>query len=148
MPTPRGKTRWCASTVRSILRNEKYKGDALLQKTITLDFLSKTVKKNEGEVTQYYVTGHHPPIIDPDVWNAFKPNSHNAPSRIQTRTTYSLPKSDADNVREALDGKSGTLGQNMNASFGVATTNTKASTLAVAHHMLLTNKYGRPSHTH
>ncbi|QJC21946.1 recombinase family protein [Arcanobacterium buesumense] len=76
MPTPRGKTRWCASTVRSILRNEKYKGDALLQKTITLDFLSKTVKKNEGEVTQYYVTGHHPPIIDPDVWD-----------RVQTQFT-------------------------------------------------------------
>ena len=36
-------------------RNEKYKGDALLQKTFTVDFLTKKMKPNEGEVPQYYV---------------------------------------------------------------------------------------------
>lgn len=66
--TPRGKTTWSTSTINSILRNEKYKGDALLQKTFTTDFLTKTVKKNEGEVPQYYVTGHHEPIIEPEIW--------------------------------------------------------------------------------
>lgn len=61
---------WSSSTIRSILRNEKYKGDALLQKTFTVDFLTKTKKKNEGEVTQYYIEGHHEAIIDPLIWQA------------------------------------------------------------------------------
>ncbi len=67
--TPRGKTNWSTSTVRSILSNEKYKGDALLQKTFTADFLTKRIEVNEGEVPQYYVTGNHEPIIDPAVWD-------------------------------------------------------------------------------
>ena len=67
--TPRGKTRWSVTTIRSILSNEKYKGDALLQKTFTADFLSKTIKPNQGEVPQYYVSGNHEPIIAPDVWD-------------------------------------------------------------------------------
>ncbi|WP_216395119.1 recombinase family protein [Arcanobacterium phocae] len=69
IPTPRGKTKWSTTTIRSILTNEKYKGDALLQKTFTTDFLSKTTKTNEGEVPQYYVTGNHEAIIDPAVWD-------------------------------------------------------------------------------
>ena len=44
------KTKWCAGTVESILTNEKYKGDALLQKTYCTDFLTKKMKVNEGEV--------------------------------------------------------------------------------------------------
>ncbi|MCI6583578.1 MAG: recombinase family protein [Mobiluncus sp.] len=66
--TPRGKTRWSHTTIQSILTNEKYKGDALLQKTFTVDFLTKTKKINEGEVPQYYVTGSHEAIIDPETW--------------------------------------------------------------------------------
>ena len=50
----------------SILSNEKYKGDELLQKTYTVDFLSKTIKKNEGELPQYYIEKSHPAIIDPE----------------------------------------------------------------------------------
>ena len=68
IPTPAGKKRWAASTVESILKNEKYKGDALLQKTFTVDFLTKKQKKNEGEVPQYYVENSHPAIIDPAEW--------------------------------------------------------------------------------
>ena len=52
--TPGGKKKWNESTVLSILTNEKYKGDALLQKTFTVDFLSKKAKLNEGEVPQNY----------------------------------------------------------------------------------------------
>lgn len=69
VPTPRGKTRWSTTTIRSILTNEKYKGDALLQKTFTTDFLTKTTKTNEGEVPQYYVSGNHEPIIEPATWD-------------------------------------------------------------------------------
>lgn len=70
IPTPGKKTVWQSSTVRSILTNEKYKGSALLQKKYTVDFLSKTMKINEGEVPQYYVEESHPAIIQPTEWEA------------------------------------------------------------------------------
>lgn len=50
--------------------NEKYKGDALLQKRYTVDFLSKKKKVNKGEVPQYYVEGSHDAIIEPSVFDA------------------------------------------------------------------------------
>ena len=67
--TPGGKTKWTAQTVNAILRNEKYKGDALLQKSFTVDFLTKEKKKNEGEIPQYYVTGNHEAIIPPSTFD-------------------------------------------------------------------------------
>ena len=70
IPTPAKKSVWQTSTVRSILTNEKYKGSALLQKKYTVDFLSKTMKVNEGEVPQYYVEESHPAIIQPAEWEA------------------------------------------------------------------------------
>lgn len=66
VPTPGGKERWQPAVVESILSNEKYKGDALLQKTFTTDFLTKRTKPNEGEVPQFYVTDSHDGIIDPE----------------------------------------------------------------------------------
>ena len=66
IPTPAGKQQWRASTVESILKNEKYKGAALLQKCFTVDFLTKKKKVNEGEVPQYYVEHSHEPIITPE----------------------------------------------------------------------------------
>ena len=68
VPTPAGREKWQKRTVESILLNEKYKGEALLQKVFTVDFLTKKVKKNEGEVPQYYVKNSHPGIIDPEEW--------------------------------------------------------------------------------
>jgi len=69
MLTPTGKKKWYASTVLSILKNEKYKGDARLQKTFTVDFLTKKMKINEGEVPQYYVENSHPGIISREVYD-------------------------------------------------------------------------------
>ena len=66
--SPGGKDKWNAGAVRSILTNEKYKGDALLQKSYTVDFLTKKKKVNEGEIPQYYVEGNHEAIIAPDVF--------------------------------------------------------------------------------
>ena len=63
IPSPAGGKKWSATTVDSILRNVKYKGDALLQKRFTVNFLTKTMKVNEGEVPQYYVEDSHPAII-------------------------------------------------------------------------------------
>ena len=65
VPTPCGCDTWSGMTVRRILSNEKYKGDALLQKEFTVDFLQKKLKKNEGELPQYYVEKDHEPIISP-----------------------------------------------------------------------------------
>ncbi|EYE87154.1 recombinase, partial [Fervidicella metallireducens AeB] len=69
VPTPAGKGVWHQSTVLSILKNEKYKGDAVLQKKFTVDFLTKKIKRNEGEVPQYYVENSHPAIISPEVFD-------------------------------------------------------------------------------
>ena len=66
--TGAGKTRWWSSTINKILRNEKYIGDALLQKTYTTDFLSKTRVKNNGIVPQYYIEGDHEPIIPKELF--------------------------------------------------------------------------------
>ena len=69
IPTPSGKQKWSQTTVNSILSNEKYKGDALLQKKFTTDFLTKKIKVNEGEVPQYYVEHSHDAIIEPFEWD-------------------------------------------------------------------------------
>lgn len=68
IPTPAGKRTWQASTVLSILTNEKYKGDARLQKKFTVDFINKKMKVNEGEVPQYYVEHSHEAIIAPELF--------------------------------------------------------------------------------
>lgn len=61
--TPMGVDKWSASTMNSILTNEKYKGDALLQKSFTVDFLTKKKKVNHGEIPQYYVENSHEAIV-------------------------------------------------------------------------------------
>ena len=63
------KERWRNCVVNSILTNEKYKGDALLQKTFCADFLTKKTVKNQGQVQQYYIEESHPAIIDPEEWD-------------------------------------------------------------------------------
>ena len=68
IPTPGKKAVWQRATVESILQNEKCKGSALLQKSFTVDFLTKKTKVNEGEVPQYYVEDSHPAIIEPWEW--------------------------------------------------------------------------------
>lgn len=66
IPTPSKREKWSKSTVQSILTNEKYKGDAILQKGYTVDFLSKKREKNNGEVPQYCVENSHPAIVSPE----------------------------------------------------------------------------------
>ena len=59
---------WYDKGVMEMLKNEKYTGDALLQKTYKLDHLSKKVVQNRGELPQYYVEGSHPAIIDREIF--------------------------------------------------------------------------------
>lgn len=66
--TAADKAKWRPETLKKILQNEKYIGDALLQKTYTVDFLSKKRVKNNGIVPQYYVENSHEPIIPRDLY--------------------------------------------------------------------------------
>lgn len=62
--TPSGKGEWRRGRIASILTNEKYKGDAIINKTYIVDCLSKKVKTNNGERPKYYVENNHPAVID------------------------------------------------------------------------------------
>ena len=90
IPTPGRKKTWQVSTVESILTNEKYKGDARLQKRFTTDYLTKTMKVNEGEVPQYYVENSHPAIIDPTEWDMVQGEFHRR-KEANKRTTCHSP---------------------------------------------------------
>ena len=70
--TGRGKTKWNLSYVQSTLKNEKYCGDLLLQKTVTTDFLSHKRKKNVNDAPMYYVKDNHEPIVSREIWNIAK----------------------------------------------------------------------------
>ena len=67
--SPMGKDEWTVNSVSGILKNEKYKGDALLQKTYTVDYLTKTVAKNKGQVAQYYVENSHQGIVSREIFD-------------------------------------------------------------------------------
>lgn len=66
--TIRGNSRWNGSSIRVILTNEKYIGDAIAQKTFTVDYLLKDRRKNKGELPQYYVQNLHEPIISKELY--------------------------------------------------------------------------------
>jgi len=69
VPTALGVQCWSRQIVQNILTNERYMGDALLQKTYVTDCLSKKTKKNNGELPQYYVTGSHEAIVSHELFN-------------------------------------------------------------------------------
>lgn len=66
--TAANNPKWRPETIQKILRNEKYIGDALLQKTYTVDFLTKKRVKNDGIVPQYYVENNHEAIIPRELY--------------------------------------------------------------------------------
>ena len=69
VPTAQGVDSWSPAIIHNILTNEKYIGDALLQKTYITDCISKKVKKNQGERAMYYVENNHPAIISREVFD-------------------------------------------------------------------------------
>lgn len=68
IPTVKGKEVWSSGTVRNMLRNEKYCGDVLMQKTFTVDCFSHKSVRNRGQKPQYRLTNNHPAIILRDDW--------------------------------------------------------------------------------
>lgn len=61
--------KWAATTVMSIVKNEKYKGDLCQGKTFTQDPITKRRLKNYGEEDQYYIKDHHEAIVSREVWD-------------------------------------------------------------------------------
>ncbi len=68
--TVTGKSAWNDSVIKKMLQNEKYSGDALLQKTVTTDFLTHKRVKNNGHVQQFYVENSHPSIVSKEIYQA------------------------------------------------------------------------------
>lgn len=67
--TVTGKDQWDTTTIQKMLKNEKYKGDALLQKTYTEDFMTSKKVKNTGQRTQYFVSESHPAIVTIEIFD-------------------------------------------------------------------------------
>jgi DNA invertase Pin-like site-specific DNA recombinase len=70
IPTATGGKVWHESVIKKMLQNEKYAGDALLQKTITVDFLTHKRVRNQGQVPQFFVEDNHPAIIPKETFEA------------------------------------------------------------------------------
>ncbi len=75
------KYNWQPSTLDSMLRNEKYMGDTILQKSYTADFLSKRRVMNDGVLPKYHIKRDHEAIIDVDTWEAVQ-------AEIERRAQY------------------------------------------------------------
>ena len=70
IPTVSGKKEWMGSHIRSILTNEKYCGDVLLQKTFIADCISKKVIPNTGQLPKYLIQNHHEGIVSRETFDA------------------------------------------------------------------------------
>ena len=70
VPGVSGEPKWIRATIVGMLQQEKYMGDSILQKWYTTDFLTHSLRKNTGQVDQYYVKNSHPAIIDKETWDA------------------------------------------------------------------------------
>ncbi len=67
--TVTGKDIWDTKTIQRMLTNEKYKGDTMLQKTFTEDFMTGKKRKNDGQRNKYYVKDSHPAIVSDEVFD-------------------------------------------------------------------------------
>lgn len=61
--TVTGNTKWQSSVISKMLTSEKYIGDAMMQKTYTIDFMTKKRVRNNGYVKRYYIENNHEAII-------------------------------------------------------------------------------------
>ena len=102
VPNINGEPKWARSAIDSILTNEKYCGDVLLQKTYIDDCINKKVKKNTGQLPMYLVQNHHEGIISRETFEAAQaelarrsagksPSKKNAPTgRSRYSSKYAL----------------------------------------------------------
>ena len=69
VPTATGLLKWTTNDINRIIANEKYMGDALLQKTYTVDCLTKKRIPNDGSIPQYYIEDNHEAIVSKEIYN-------------------------------------------------------------------------------
>ena len=89
IPNGAGHLKWGTNNIQQILTNEKYIGDALLQKTITIDILNKKRIKNDGRDTQYYIKDNHEAIISRDIFDMVQEEMEKRKKIIQENGNYS-----------------------------------------------------------
>ena len=87
IPSPAGKPQWCLGTIKSILTNVKYKGDAILNRTFVHDVLSKKIVINRGERPMIYVENSHEAIIDADTFAKVQKEMARRRGRSDTKRT-------------------------------------------------------------
>ncbi|WP_142247979.1 recombinase family protein [Alkalihalobacterium alkalinitrilicum] len=83
--------KWQESTILNVLKNEKYKGAAILQKYYTPDHLRKGTIRNNGKVDSYYIEDNHPPIIPEKMWDEVQKERESraqAKGNVGDRTKY------------------------------------------------------------
>ncbi len=98
--TATGKKIWSKGEVQRILKNEKYVGDAFLQKTFTVDCITHKVVKNNGERPMYLVTDHHAPIVDRDTFNQVQQElARRSSKRKISDKTKTSKENTAENIR-------------------------------------------------
>ncbi len=81
IPSPTGKERWSRETLSKLLKNEKYVGDVMLQKTFVKDLFSGKQVKNTGELDRYLIQEHHPEIVSRELFE--KVNKQTIPEGYQ-----------------------------------------------------------------
>ena len=141
---PRRAVKRCGGQgVESILTNEKYKGDALLQKKFTVDFLTKKQKVNEGEVPQYYVTNSHPAIIEPELFDLvqYELKTRKTDGRLRAACIHFPGALSAASVAAFMAARSGTPTRKTGALYGSVTKSTGAS---IAPHPILQRVKSKP----
>ncbi|MDE7200710.1 MAG: recombinase family protein, partial [Lachnospiraceae bacterium] len=99
--TATGKDKWNATVIAKMIRNEKYMGDALLQKTYTVDFMTKKKVPNNGIVPQYYVEDDHEAIIPKELFFRVQ---EEIMRRSAMSGTCQIPEFDNDLVRRLIAG--------------------------------------------
>lgn len=73
IPSPTGRERWSRETISKLLKNEKYAGDVLLQKTFVEELFSGKQVKNVGQEQRYLICDHHPAIISRELFAKISP---------------------------------------------------------------------------
>ena len=84
-----GRKKWGTTNIKQILTNEKYVGDAMLQKTVTIDTLNKTRVANDGREVQYYIEDHHEAIVSRVVFSRVQEEIKRRADMKKQKRTYS-----------------------------------------------------------
>ena len=114
IPAPNGGAAWSIATIRNLLKNEKYCGDVLMQKTFTTDPISGKKMRNTGQLPMYLIQDHHPAAISRDTHNAVQAefarrNSGKAPSTKAAPTGRSCYSAKYALTERLVCGECGTL---------------------------------------